>query len=321
MKTRELLFYRPDISKYQVSDFQAHESAAIEKISKIKYIKNEEELFSAANLESDIIFCSTSNTNASKFEKIHPRIKLWIHPNSGYDNLGADFVKKATFPIIIGNSIRADAVFLYILNCITTYLGEIPFVSSWDNNRAFKRKNIYNQNFLLIGHGHIGEKVEVFLKSANIKYTIYDPYKNKTTPFELSSFDCVILACSLNESSKYILNHDNLDKLDREICIINAARGELISEAALISYKKKFPEALVFLDVFENEPCDFSKFEDLQNFYKSSHVAGVYDQIDDKIIAFERETISDYQNLSLSDFEVKYYKSNLINRLKDNFLV
>lgn len=321
MKTRELLFYRPDISKYQAPNFQANESTSIEKISKIKYIKSEEELFSDTNLESDIIFCSTSNTNASKFENIYRRIKLWIHPNSGYDNLGADFVKKAKFPIIIGNSIRADAVYLYIVNCITTYLGEIPFLPNWDKNRAFKRKNIYNQNFLLIGHGHIGEKIEVFLKSANIKHTISDPYKYESTPFDLTSFDCVILACSLNESSKYILNHDNLDNLDREICIINAARGELICESALISYKKKFPEALVFLDVFESEPCDFSKFNDLQNFYKSSHVAGVYDQIDDKIIEFEQATITDYLNLSLADFEVKYYKSNLINRLRDNFLV
>lgn len=326
MKTREYIFLRPDISKYQVSNFRNQEKSEIEKIANIKYCQSFDEANTEENKNLPILFCSTSYTKIYDYKSLFNRIKLWIHPNSGYDNLDVHFVKENNFPIIIGNEIRADAVFLYIIQCFMNYLGNIPFLNNWDSKREFQRINFYQTRVLIVGHGDIGSKVSNFLNSSHINYDIYDPFledpKQATIhQLQLENYDVVILSCSLNKTSKHILNRVNLKNLNKPICIINSARGELIEEDALLEYKNRFPEAKIFLDVFEKEPCDFEKFSRLPNVFTSSHVAGVYNEIDSKIIEFEAKIIESYLNLSFSEFELKYNKYELKKRIKKDLLI
>lgn len=63
-----------------------------------------------------------------------------------------------------------------------------------------------------------------------------------------------------------------------EAVLINAARGGIVDEAALVTAIKNQQLAGAALDVFENEPLDSNHgllFKDVQNLILTPHIAGV----------------------------------------------
>ena len=305
--------YRFNLSKYQNDKFKDTESKILSSISRIKYCNKED--FSSK--EENIIIISTSQSSPSQIlKKIDKnKIKLWLHPNSGYDNLSYSFIEDSPFPIILGSEIRANAVFLYTIQCLLHSMGEVPFVKEWDSQRQFKRENSKQKKVLLIGHGHIGKKISVFLKTSNISYQISDPYQD-IYPKPDFKFDTIILACSLNPENKFLLNESFFKKLNREVTIINPARGELIEEFSLLQQIEKFPLSKIYLDVYQEEPANFKRFNHFKNVFLSSHIAGVYTDIDDEIIHFEKKIIQDFLKLEFFIFLEKYKELNLKNRIQ-----
>lgn len=321
LNKEKMMIYRPDISKYQVANFRETEASKLESISNLSYHSQAQTL----NNDDDIIIISTSNTSLAELTSNidSKRIKLWIHPNSGYDNLSLDFVKSAHFPIIVGNSIRANAVYLYTVQCFLDSLGKLPVHKEWDKNRSFNRKLQNSNHTLVIGHGHIGKLFTNFLENSNFSFDICDPYLYQKTiqSFNLATYDQIVFLSSLNESSLYMADDGFFNSLKDTVTIINPARGKLVKEDALIDFLSKNPNAQAYFDVFENEPMDFSQFETLSNIYLSSHIAGVYNEIDDTIIEYEYQVISDFKELPPAQFEDKYQDVLLKKRIKDDILI
>lgn len=324
--TRELFFFRPETSSYQSKDFRSNEEKAFASNFQIKPL-SEIEISKPSNLkDNSIIFVSTSYTDIKKYEPIFSKIALWIHPNSGYDNLTSKFVSEANFPIIIGNEIRRDAVFMYIVSCLTKIFGDIPFTKQWDKKRAFPREQFNKHHILIIGHGHIGQKVSAFLDLCSIPYEIFDPYskenhKNKITSIDYNKYQTVIFSCGLNKHSKNLMTLENLNTITRGLNIINPARGELLKNEFILKYKEQFPDQKVFIDVFEKEPCDLSIFDKINHLYLSSHIAGVYDNIDAAIIDFEQYVTDNFLTMDKESFEDFFHMSRLQNKIIDGELI
>ncbi len=329
--SRQFIIFRPEISSYQDANFRKHEMSEIKKISLLEkslYIDDYSKLLTEIkkNPKLEIIFISTSYTKLELYTEILRNIILWVHPNSGYDNLTKDFIEKSDFPIINGNSIRADAVFQYILACFLESNGPIPFSNTWDKNRCFPRKNFYDHKSLIIGHGHIGSKLSSFFDSTGISYSIYDPYLpithiKQVRKLSLAGYDSVILCCGLNSTTEKIINELSLATAKNDLTIINAARGALIDESALINFLGAHPKAIAYLDVYENEPNDLSQFSKLKNIKLTSHIAGVYDGIDDQIISFECQVIEDMLTLKKEQFDLKYKRASLKNNIIEDKLI
>jgi D-3-phosphoglycerate dehydrogenase len=249
--------------------------------------------------------------------------KLMIHPNSGYDNFPAEFVKSSPFPIILGNSIRANAVTNFILSSLFAHYSPPIFDKSWNEKRHYPRRLISELTILILGEGHIGSLLKSALTPLAKEVIVYDPYKypsNKnisTTLSEVSGIDVVIPACSLNAENLHFMDRSFLMKLAENFLLINAARGSLINTVDLIDVLKNRPEAFAVLDVFENEPADFSLFSALTNCRLSSHIAGVFKSIDGTTAQFEAQVIFDFLNLSEEKFMKQYQDSLLTNRLRN----
>ena len=64
----------------------------------------------------------------------------------------------------------------------------------------------------------------------------------------------------------------------------------------LLKYLNETPGATAYLDVFEEEPYN-DKTAQLPNLFKSSHIAGVYKNIDQEIIGFTQTVIQNFVNL------------------------
>lgn len=303
----KLRIFRTSTSPYFPSDFNQREKKTLESLG----------LEMIPGFPCDVLITNTH----TDFAKISPadlsKLKLIIHPNSGYDNYSTDLVRNVKAPMIIGNTIRAQAVAQYILSALMNHYAPVKHQTSWSSSREFKRPLLGELKISLIGHGHIGKILSTALRPLVKQLEIIDPFQNLNGNIDNS--DAVILACGLNFSNHHLVNDDFLNKLSSRALLINAARGELVDTNALANFLKKNQESFAVLDVFEKEPNDFGIFKGLNNVLTTSHIAGVFNSIDQATIDFEYNVLNDF--LNHNEFEKKYSAENLKNRLHAKGLI
>lgn len=247
--------------------------------------------------------------------------KLMIHPNSGYDNYSAEFIKNAHFPIVIGNPIRAQAVVNYILSALLSHYSPLASHQEWDRSRKWPRKLLSELNILILGNGHIGGILNKSLSPLCLRVDLFDPHQG-LSDLNLHHVDVVILSCSLNAQNNHLINKEFLTQMKSDFLLINTARGSLVHTEDLIEVLKKRPQAFAVLDVFEEEPCDLTVFKEIKNTLVTSHIAGVYQNIDAATASFEATVIQDFSTQSTEEFLEKYKSMILKNRLsRDGFLI
>jgi D-3-phosphoglycerate dehydrogenase / 2-oxoglutarate reductase len=173
----------------------------------------------------------------------------------------------------------------------------------------------------VFGYGHIGKIIADTLAVLGMAVTVVDPYETRCPHVHLQHWKegrvrdakAVILACGLNSSSEKILNAEFFSALGDDVLIINGARGKLIEEPSLKHYLKLHPGSFAFLDVFEKEPFE-DHWHNFPQVWKTSHIAGVEIELDDKILSFEKEVLNDFVKLEESEFRLKYHKELLQNK-------
>lgn len=269
---------------------------------------------------ADILITNTHTETEKISEADLKRCQLLIHPNSGYDNLGAEFIGRVDFPVITGNPIRAHAVANFILSALFAHYSPLPVHKTWDEGRKWPRKLLSELSVVILGRGHIGTLLEKSLSSLVGKLQVFDPYLG-LNQLSLEGVDVVIPACSLNEKNHHLINRNFLSQLAPDFLLINAARGSLVKTDDLLDSLKQNPKAYAYLDVFEEEPADFSIFKNCPNLSLSSHVAGVYSGIDAVTARYVAEVIYDFQRMEENQFMEKYKPVLLKNRLQNGMLV
>lgn len=294
-------YLRLDASSYHGANFFKQEERMAESFGMsyqaIHFSK--QGLASFPNIPPQAKICLATNTH-TPIELLPAQLlkqtTILLHANSGYDNFPPKWVQNQSFPIVVGNKIRAQAVTQYILTELLSYFNHIPSHQNWDSTRKWDRKLLDQQKILILGNGAIGSKLKASLFPLAKSITIYDPFQNKN--FDLNSrlneFDIVIFACSLNESSYHLLNQKNIKFLKEDVFLINAARGPLIAEKPLLRFLMKNSHAYAVLDVFEEEPFA-TQFHELENIKTTSHIAGVSCDLDQRIITFAEISLEKFK--------------------------
>jgi len=292
--------YRTGASSYQNSSFLKKEQSSLESIPGVKYINSLKETVK----DTPFILITNTHTNMDEIpEVILNKTALMIHPNSGHDNIPDEFIKNASFPIVIGNPIRSNAVVEYIISCIFKEITPIPNHSHWSSDRKWDRKLLRDHKVLIIGHGHIGSKLNQALSPLVNNLKVYDPNITQSLPSNIihnfthqifDEVDILVLAADLNKSSREFINRAILNRLSQDVIIINPARGEIINEQDLIQYLQQNPKVKCYLDVFNQEPFAPGYLNEVSNLNKTSHIAGVFKELNNDIIAFEQQIIEDF---------------------------
>ncbi|EQC44655.1 4-phosphoerythronate dehydrogenase [Bacteriovorax sp. BSW11_IV] len=310
---------RKNVSEYQGANFKQIEKKHLEIIPEIEYHWGEE----VTEGNSPLILITTSQTKVEQIsEEEYKNTKLLIHPNSGHDNLSYDFIKNAPFPIILGNPIRAHAVTNYILSAVFKHYSSFKKQDEWDANRTWNRHLLNTKKVLLIGYGHIGKLVHQSLGPLVQSMSIYDPEKGYK---ELEQKDCdlVIVAASLNPTSKYLVDKAFLTSLAKDFVLINPARGPIVNQLDLMEVLTKNKYATAYLDVFEQEPYKKIDFLGMDNIITTSHIAGVYSSLNSEIIKYEFDVISKFIQTcdKIEEFKGFYKELLLQNKIKEDYIL
>lgn len=127
-----------------------------------------------------------------------------------------------------------------------------------------KQANIADFTVGIVGAGNTGSAVARKLAAMNIPYKLYDPLLAKTDEREFSEFtdilecDAISLHVPLTRDGEYptyhLFDEKVLSQLSPEQILLNACRGEVIDNQALLAQKLAGQGPQLVLDVWENEP-------------------------------------------------------------------
>lgn len=89
----------------------------------------------------------------------------------------------------------------------------------------------------------------------------------------LQTADVVSLHPVLDKTTHHLMNKERLGMMKENAILINASRGPVIDEAALVEHCRQHPEFRAGLDVFEDEPAMKPGLNELPNVVIVPHIA------------------------------------------------
>lgn len=148
---------------------------------------------------------------------------------------------------------------------VWSHVQAVNGLKTW-NPRPFRPMHrLYGQTVGLVGFGNIARTLAAKLKALNFVVVAIDPYipdalfqklgVEKVTFDELlARSDFISLHSVLDESTFHMFSAPQFAKMKRSAYIINASRGQVIDQKALVEALEKGVIAGAALDVLEDEP-------------------------------------------------------------------
>ena len=159
---------------------------------------------------------------------------------------------------------------------------------NWPRQKLAGRE-IAGKTMGLVGFGSIAREVAWRAQGYGMQIVAHDPYleandpawqiaRNLSLDGVLETADVVSLHVPLTDSTRHVINKEALAAMRSGSILINAARGGVVDEDALVASLKDGHLGGAALDVFENEPltqASGAKFDELANLILTPHIAGV----------------------------------------------
>jgi len=143
---------------------------------------------------------------------------------------------------------------------------------------------LYEKTLAIFGLGRIGSLVAERARAMGMKLIGYDPYASEAKAEELgvtlyNDVDEIIgladvITVHLPKTPETIgmFNEARFDKMRDGVILVNAARGGIFEEQALIKALESGKVASVGIDVYENEPCTDSPLRAYENAILTPHL-------------------------------------------------
>lgn len=260
----------------------------------------------------DALFVRTvTKINETTLRDFGDRLKFIGTASSGTDHVDLSVLKKQGIRFADAAGCNARAVAEYIATSLLL----------WSNKYG---EELTNLTVGVIGVGHVGSEVYKLLNELNIPTILYDPPRQEREPsFESStlqevlSADILTLHVPLTFEGPYATFHwlEN-DKLSKKYkMVINASRGGVVDEKALMDAFDNGLTEHIILDVWENEP-KFNTLMAERAFIATPHVAGYSHQAKENATRMISETLSRFfqlennENESPTDDDCKNYLFN-----------
>lgn len=175
----------------------------------------------------------------------------------------------------------------------------------WERNttQGFELKG---KTLGIIGCGNVGSRVAKISLALGMNILIYDPYitnypENATAVSELTDLlpqcDLLTLHVPLTSETYHMISEKELFLLPFQSCIVNASRGAVVNEAALIQALNSGHIKSAALDVFENEPLPTdSPLFDIENIILLPHLGGASIEARNRVSIMAAEAVLDFLN-------------------------
>ena len=172
--------------------------------------------------------------------------------------------------------------------------------------QACSGNEIFGKTIGLIGFGGIAQRTADLATGMGMRVTAHDPFLphshpawNQVERLEISDLlaksDVVSLHLPLSTDTRHIMNSTRISSMKRSAVLINASRGGIVDETALVAALRIGQLGGAALDVFEIEPLTAKaaqQFAGLQNILLTPHIAGVTEESNVRVSELVAEKIA-----------------------------
>ncbi|WGS65037.1 D-2-hydroxyacid dehydrogenase [Marinitoga aeolica] len=219
----------------------------------------------------DVLVVRSATKVTSEIIENGKNLKLIARAGMGLDNVDLEAAKEKNIKVINtpgANSLSvAELVVGYMLSIYrhlvtgTTSLRE----GKWEKKKL-KGYELTGKTLGIVGFGHIGKLVRKLVTGFDMKVLVFDVFEIpeevqkehnvKQVSFEelIKNSDIITLHVPLNEKTKHLISEKEFEMMKDNVVIINAARGGVVDEEALLKSLESGKILGVGLDVFETEP-------------------------------------------------------------------
>lgn len=244
---------------------------------------------------SDIKNATALIVRSSKVDKdmidSAPSLKIISRAGVGLDSIDIEYANQKGIKVFNsagGNSVNAAETTIGLILSLAhkiSYAHHLLYGSKiWERGIKTEGFELEGKTLGIIGCGNVGSRVALFALAFNMNVLIFDPYIEKipTNTTKISSLEELLSKCDiltihtpLTQETYHLINEKNISLMKNNSYLINASRGKVVEEQALIKALKNKKLAGAALDVFEQEPLsDDSELFNLENIIIIPHLGG-----------------------------------------------
>jgi D-3-phosphoglycerate dehydrogenase len=275
--------------KVIVADKISERGVELLKKSGLNTVLTTKETIAAELADADaLIVRSATRVTADLLDKA-PKLRAIGRAGVGVDNIDLPEATKRGVLVMSTPGGNAVSVAEHTFALMLALARQVPKVDAalregrWEKSSS--GTEVRGKTLGLIGLGRIGGEVARRAEAFDMKILAYDPYISEAAAKELqvelvslerllAESDFISMHSALSPATQKMINAESIQKMKKTARIVNAARGELIDEAALADALKSGRLAGAALDVFVEEPPKNSPLIGLPNVICTPHIAG-----------------------------------------------
>ncbi|MCS7133270.1 MAG: D-2-hydroxyacid dehydrogenase [Candidatus Caldarchaeum sp.] len=222
-------------------------------------------------------------------EKGVPVLKVVGRAGVGLDNVDLEAAAKHGVKVVNTPESSTNSVAELVIGLMIAVARKIAWcdkvmrVGKWPKGEAMGVE-LAGKTLGVIGFGRIGRKVAEIAHAMGMKIIAYDVIeipkevlaKTETRMVTLEELlrnsDVITLHVPLTPETRHLINAEKIAMMKPSAILINASRGEVVDEEALVDALKNGRIAGAGLDVYEKEPPTGSKLLELENVVLTPHI-------------------------------------------------
>ncbi len=221
-----------------------------------------DELAQVIGAYEGIVVRSRTKVRAPIIDKAE-RLKVIIRGGVGLDNIDVDYARSKGIAVRNTPAASSNAVAELVLGMLFALARHIARADAsmkagrWEK-KQLKGTELAGKTLGIIGYGRIGRLLGQKAKALGMSVIAYDPYikHEDLVPLEtlLRQADYVSLHLPHTAETHHLLSSEQFAIMKPGACVINAARGGVVDEAALYQALTDGHLAGAALDVYSQEP-------------------------------------------------------------------
>jgi phosphoglycerate dehydrogenase-like enzyme len=251
--------------------------AALESFAEVSRVEiargaGEKEVVSALSNFQGLILGVTPRLSKGVLEQL-PSLKLLARHGIGVDSIDLDAARTCNILVTrIPGILEQTAVAEHTIALLLALMRKIPAAhlaarqGAWSSRADFVGCELKGKPVGVIGLGNTGSRIAAILKNGfGAEVTAADPYlwpevaKSLDIPLVeratlFRSCEVIILCVNLSDETRQMIGSTQIDAMKEGALLINAARGELVDEAAVLAGLASGKLAGYATDVLSEEP-------------------------------------------------------------------
>ena len=273
--------------------------------------------------DADAILVRSATTVDAEVLAAAPNLKIIGRAGVGLDNVEIPAATERGVMVVNAPTSNIHSAAEHAVALLMAACRQIPAADRTLREHTWKRSSFNGVELLgktvgVVGLGRIGQLVAQRLAAFDTHLIAYDPYLPAARAAQLgielvdidelvSRADIITMHLPKTKETAGLFDAERLARAKDGVVIVNAARGGLIVESALVDALKSGKVRSAALDVFDTEPCTDSPLFELENTVVTPHLGASTSEAQDRagtdvarsvLLALRGEFVPDAVNVS-----------------------